>query len=114
MTLRRVLGDRLVATGSRLEDPLAHRQPRQLVLERADAIWEQLPGEVEDSVARATRRQIVGEARLPVRTALEEQGLHQIGRLGCAQLRCFECPIAELAMRFETQPALAIEPGARH
>jgi hypothetical protein len=73
----------------------------QPLAERAGAIWELLPGRAEDAIARSTLRQIVGDARLPVRTALEEQGLHQIGRHGCAQLRCFECPIAELAVRHE-------------
>lgn len=69
--------------------------------ERAGQLWERLPGRVSDSVARAALRQIAGDQRLPIRFALEEQGLHQIGRLGCAQLRCFECPIAELAARYE-------------
>jgi hypothetical protein len=27
--------------------------------------------------------------------------LHQIGRFGCAKLRCFDCPIAALALRHE-------------
>lgn len=69
--------------------------------ERVGHFWERLPGRVSDSVARGALRQIAGDQRLPIRFALEEQGLHQIGRLGCAQLRCFECPIAELAARYE-------------
>jgi hypothetical protein len=63
--------------------------------------WEQLPGQVSDATARRALRQIAGAARLPIRLALEEQGLHQIGRFGCAPLRCFECPIADLAARYE-------------
>ena len=70
--------------------------------ERIGAIWESLPGKVDDDIARKTLRQIVGQRRFPVRTAVEVQGLHQIGRHGCAHLRCFECPIAALAVRFET------------
>ena len=69
--------------------------------EAVSALWEQLPGAADDSIARATLRQIVGDARFPIGLALENQGLHQIGRNGCRQLRCFECPIAALAVRFE-------------
>ncbi len=69
--------------------------------EEVAADWERLPGAVTDSVARRTRRQIVGLTRFPIRTALEEQGLHEIHRSGCAELRCFECPIARLAVKHE-------------
>jgi hypothetical protein len=69
--------------------------------ERVGQLWERLPGRVSDSMARTTLRRIAGAQRLPIRLALEEQGLHQIGRFGCAPLRCFECPIAELAARYE-------------
>lgn len=72
----------------------------------AHAIWEKLPGKADDAVARSTLAQIVGDARFPIRTALEEQGLHQIGRFGCASLRCFECPIAELAWHHEAPSVL--------
>ena len=77
--------------------------------ERVAGLWEQLPGSVSDRIARSTRRQIVGPARLPVRLALEEQGLHDIHRNGCSQLRCFECPIAALAIEFEALNAYAID-----
>ena len=71
------------------------------------AEWDKLPGSVSDRIARSTRRQIVGTSRFPIRTALEEQGLHEIYRAGCSQLRCFECPIAHLATRFEPWEAYA-------
>jgi hypothetical protein len=67
----------------------------------AGRLWEGLPGTADDAVALATVRQIAGERRVKIALAIEAQGLHQIGRHGCAQLRCFECPIAELATRFE-------------
>jgi hypothetical protein len=70
--------------------------------EEIAALWEVLPGGVDDQVARSARRQIAGGARFPIRTALEEQGLHQIARFGCAELRCFECPIAALAVQHES------------
>lgn len=77
--------------------------------ERVAGLWEQLPGSVSDRVARSARRQIVGAARFPIRLALEEQGLHGIYRNGCSQLRCFECPIAELAIELEPLNAYAID-----
>ncbi len=73
----------------------------EVLAEDVAATWECLPGTVEDSVARLTKRQIIGSVRFPIRLALEEQGLHHISRNGCQQLRCFECPIAELALKNE-------------
>ena len=69
--------------------------------ERVAGDWERLPGAVSDRIARQTRRQIVGNVRFPIKLALEEQGLHEIYRNGCAELRCFECPIARLAIERE-------------
>lgn len=69
--------------------------------EAIGAIWERLPGKADDTVARTTLKQIVGNQRFVIRLAVESQGLHQIGRHGCQHLRCFECPIAALAMRHE-------------
>lgn len=71
------------------------------LMDQAGEIWEQLPGRVEDSRARSTVRQIAGRQRFPIRLAIEEQGLHQIARFGCDELRCFECPIAALAVQYE-------------
>lgn len=71
------------------------------LLEQIGLTWEKLAGRVDDDVARKTLKQITGARRFAVRTALEVQGLHQIGRFGCAHLRCFECPIAALAVQFE-------------
>jgi hypothetical protein len=64
-------------------------------------IWTGLAGSVDDGIARRTLRQITGGKRFPVKSAIEVQGLHQIGRFGCEQLRCFECPIASLAEVYE-------------
>lgn len=69
--------------------------------EHAGRLWETLPGTADDAVAEPTLRQIAGERVMRITSAIEAQGLHQIGRHGCAQLRCFECPIAELAVRHE-------------
>jgi len=77
--------------------------------ERVAGLWEQLPGSVSDRIARSARRQIVGPARFSIRLALEEQGLHDIHRNGCSQLRCFECPIAGLAIEFEALNSYAID-----
>lgn len=75
----------------------------QPLVEQIGMVWERLPGSVDDDIARKTVKQIVGEHRFPVKSALEVQGLHHIGRHGCAHLRCFECPIAMLAVQFEEQ-----------
>lgn len=82
--------------------------------EWAHAIWDALPGAADDQIARTTLRQIVGDQRLPIRTLLENQGLHHIGRSGCRELRCFECPIAALAVAHEPAHRLLREepPGA--
>ena len=69
--------------------------------ERAGLLWEALPGAADDAIAKATLAQIVGEERFSIRLAIESQGLHEIGRNGCRQLRCFECPIAALAVMHE-------------
>jgi hypothetical protein len=69
--------------------------------EQSALLWESLPGALDDSLEKATLRQIAGERRFPIRLAIESQGLHQIGRHGCAKLRCFECPIAHLALKYD-------------
>ena len=69
--------------------------------ERIGELWERLPGTIDDRVARETHAQICGNAPLPIRLAIEVQGLHRIGREGCRLLRCFDCPIALLAATHE-------------
>jgi hypothetical protein len=73
--------------------------------ERVGQLWESLSGAADDSIAKATLTQIVGQARFRVSLAIESQGLHEIGRNGCRQLRCFECPIAALAVMHEPEAA---------
>jgi hypothetical protein len=77
--------------------------------EQVALVWERLPGSVDDSVAKAALTQIVGTQRFRVTLAIESQGLHEIARSGCRQLRCFECPIAALAVVHE--PEYALQPG---
>ncbi|HEX5165482.1 MAG TPA: DUF2851 family protein [Thermomicrobiales bacterium] len=80
--------------------------------EQVGSLWEVLPGAADDSIAKATLKQIVGEQRFRVKQALESQGLHEIGRNGCRQVRCFECPIAALAVMYEPETtASAVLPG---
>jgi hypothetical protein len=83
----------------------------ETLAEQTAQLWEALPGAADDSIAKATLKQIVGEQRFPVRLAIESQGLHQIGRNGCRALRCFECPIAALAVMHEADAAGAVLPG---
>jgi hypothetical protein len=72
-----------------------------LLEERAGVVWERLPGRADDATSRSTLEQIAGNQRLSITLAIETQGLHHIGRHGCQHLRCFECPIAALAMTYE-------------
>jgi hypothetical protein len=72
-----------------------------LLEERAGVLWEWLPGRADDATSRSTLEQIAGNQRLSITLAIETQGLHHIGRHGCQHLRCFECPIAALAMTYE-------------
>ncbi|MCO5176476.1 MAG: DUF2851 family protein [Thermomicrobiales bacterium] len=69
--------------------------------ERIGEVWETMPGRPDDVIARQTLQQICGDMPFVVKRAIEVQGLHQIGRNGCRELRCFECPIAHLAAQFE-------------
>lgn len=69
--------------------------------DEVSALWERLPGRADDATARSTLKQIAGSQALPIHLAVEAQGLHHIGRHGCRLLRCFECPIAALAMTYE-------------
>lgn len=82
------------------------------LLEQAREQWERIPGKVDDDIARKTLRQITGGRRFPIKLALEVQGLHRIGRQGCANLRCFECPVAQLALVHE--PLVAMLPDDGH
>ena len=91
----------------------ADAQGDETVAAQAGRLWEALPGTADDAVALATLRQIAGERRVKLALAIEAQGLHQIGRHGCAQLRCFECPIAELATRYEPECSVAATTRSR-
>jgi hypothetical protein len=89
----------------------AERTGNDVLADEAGLLWEALPGSVDDALAKATLEQIVGKNHLRLRTALEVQGLHHIGRHGCRELRCFECPIAALALRYEpAHVALSVTP----
>lgn len=63
-------------------------------------LWDRLPAGRGTRVTRRTAEQICGPSPVPVRSARAEQGLLHIQRTGCAQMRCFECPIAHLALRY--------------
>lgn len=82
---------------------LAEATGDEQLVERTGDLWERLPGTIDDQIARATLQQICGDAQLRIRLAIEVQGLHQIGREGCRELRCFDCPIALLAATHEPQ-----------
>ncbi|HLI52037.1 MAG TPA: DUF2851 family protein [Thermomicrobiaceae bacterium] len=67
----------------------------------AGALWETLPAGSGNSLTRRTAEQICGPAPnlLRVGTARAEQGLLHIYQTGCRVMRCYECPIAQLALQ---------------
>lgn len=71
------------------------------LLTAAGQLWDQLPAGRGNAVIRRTKEQICGPHRVPVRTARAEQGLLHIQRTGCAPMRCYECPVAHLALQHE-------------
>ena len=64
-------------------------------------LWDRLPAGRGNAVIRHTVEQTCGPHRVPVRTARAEQGLLHIQRTGCAEMRCYECPVAHLALEHE-------------
>jgi hypothetical protein len=78
------------------------------LLTAAGQLWDRLPAGRGNAVIRRTVEQICGPQQVPVRTARAEQGLLHIQRTGCAPMRCYECPVALLALKYEaeTKPSL--------
>lgn len=73
------------------------------VVDAAAALWQSLPGGRGNAVTRKTLRQISGDAGFRPRSARAEQGLIHINRHGCSQMRCYECPVAHLALEWEAK-----------
>lgn len=69
--------------------------------EAASQLWLQLPAGAGNRRIQQVREQICGTAHVPIRSARAEQGLLHLAATGCRQLRCFECPVAQLAQRWE-------------
>lgn len=78
------------------------------VSDAAAELWQQLPAGRGNSVTASTRSQICGDTPAPPRSARAEQGLIHINRQGCSQMRCFECPIAHLALRWRADAGAEI------
>jgi hypothetical protein len=69
--------------------------------ELADAAsrqWERLPAPASNEVTRRALRQVAGRARLGKIGARGAQGLIHLDTTLCQTRRCFECPIAALAL----------------
>jgi len=64
-------------------------------------LWDRLPAGAGNALVRKTVEQICGPHRVPVRSARAEQGLLHLQRTGCAPMRCYECPVAHLALAEE-------------
>src|SRR5262249_24640032 len=60
--------------------------------------WERLPAPAANTVTRRALRQVAGRARLDKIGARGAQGLIHLDTTLCQQRRCFECPIASLAL----------------
>lgn len=75
---------------------------RDDLIQSASALWETLPAGSGNALTRRTAEQICGPARskLPIGTARAEQGLLHIYQTGCRVMRCYECPIAHLALEY--------------
>jgi len=67
----------------------------------AAELWARLPAGRGNVIVRRTLEQICGPSRLRVSTARAEQGLLHLHHTGCRQLRCYECPIAHLALAWQ-------------
>lgn len=74
---------------------------REEVTAAAAALWSRLPAGRGNALVRRTVEQICGPHRLRVPTARAEQGILHLYHTGCRQLRCYECPIAHLAVSWE-------------
>lgn len=75
---------------------------QQDVLDSAAELWQALPAGRGNAVTRTTLSQICGDAEVRVGSARAEQGLIHINRNGCSQMRCYECPIAHLALEWSS------------
>lgn len=64
--------------------------------------WERLPAPAANAVIRRALKQVAGPARLGQIGARGSQGLLQIDTVLCQPRRCFECPIAALALANES------------
>ncbi|MDI3341633.1 MAG: DUF2851 domain-containing protein, partial [Sphaerobacter sp.] len=65
------------------------------------ALWDCLPAGAGNALVRKTVEQICGPHPVPVRSARAEQGVLHLQRTGCALMRCYECPVAHLALAAE-------------
>ena len=63
----------------------------------ARSLAERLPAGATNTDMRAMHEQLGGGKRLPIRAALEQQGLLHLYRSWCRARRCYECPVARLA-----------------
>jgi hypothetical protein len=66
--------------------------------EAAAGQWERLPAPAANAVSRRALRQVAGSARVGKIGARGAQGLLHLDTTLCQPRRCFECPIASLAL----------------
>ena len=72
------------------------------VRDAAAELWQQVPAGRGNAVTKSTREQICGDSTLASGSARAEQGLIHINRNGCQKMRCYECPIAHVALQWDS------------
>ena len=73
------------------------------LLDRATELWSSLPSGRGNALIERMVDQICGTHPQRISSARAEQGLLHLHHSGCVQMRCFECPIAQLEL-MSTQP----------
>jgi hypothetical protein len=86
---------------------LAARTGDAHLAERVSWQWERLPAAAANSVTRRATRQVAGSAPLGRIGARGAQGLIHLDTTLCQPRRCFECPIAAIALSVNAAVPLA-------
>lgn len=77
---------------------LAEHTGDRALSDAAALAWERIPAAEPNAVTRRALRQVAGDARLPGLGARGQQGLLHLDAALCSPRRCFECPVAHLAL----------------
>jgi hypothetical protein len=78
---------------------------QERLVDAAANLWASLPAGRGNAVTRRTIDQICGPHGITPASARAEQGLIHINRRGCSLMRCYECPVAHLALAWAAAPS---------